>query len=42
MGKRVYISADYSESSGDRDVVDVLNRWGQDDYHKVDLPTLTS
>ena len=37
MGKRVYISADYSESSGDRDVVDVLNRWGQDDYHKVDF-----
>ena len=29
MSKRVYISADYSEDSGDRDVVDLLNNWGK-------------
>lgn len=37
MSKRVYISADYSISDGDRDVVNELNRWGQDSYHKVDF-----
>jgi hypothetical protein len=37
MSKRVYISADYSYDSGDRDVVEVLQRWGADDYHKVDF-----
>lgn len=37
MGKRVYISADYSIDSGDRDVVDILNKWGSDDIHKVDF-----
>lgn len=37
MAKRVYISADYALYDGDREVVDVLNRWGQDDYHKVDF-----
>lgn len=37
MSKRVYISADYSETSGDRDVVDVLNMWGSDNVHKVDF-----
>jgi len=37
MSKQVYISADYSENDGDRDVVDLLNRWGQDDLHKVDF-----
>lgn len=37
MSKRVYISADYDLGSGDRDVVDVLNSWGSDDYHKVDF-----
>ncbi|MBR0405800.1 MAG: hypothetical protein IJI68_11495 [Eggerthellaceae bacterium] len=36
MSKRVYISADYSPSDGDRDVVDVLHSWGKDDKHKVD------
>lgn len=36
MGKRVYISADYSESNGDRDVVDELHAWCQDSKHKVD------
>ncbi len=35
MGKRVYISADYSEDNGDRDVVDVLHTWSDDNYHKV-------
>jgi len=34
---RVYISADYAEDSGDREVVDVLNAWGADDCHKVDF-----
>lgn len=37
MGKQVYISADYSMDSGDRDVVDILNKWGSDDKHKVDF-----
>ena len=35
MSKRVYISADYSEADGDRDVIDVLYNWGKDNYHKV-------
>lgn len=37
MRKRVYISADYSEDSGDRNVVDILNDWGTDNRHKVDF-----
>ncbi len=37
MSKQVYISADYSEYDGDRDVVDELNKWGSDDLHKVDF-----
>ena len=37
MGKRVYISADYDFNSGDRNVVEELNKWGQDDKHKVDF-----
>lgn len=36
MSKRVYISADYSVSNGDRDVVDELHNWGKDNLHKVD------
>lgn len=32
---QVYISADYSEDDGDRDVVEVLHKWGEDDLHKV-------
>lgn len=32
----MYISADYEENSGDRDVVEELHRWGEDDLHKVD------
>ena len=37
MTKRVYISADYDQDSGDRNVVDELNNWGKDDRHKVDF-----
>ncbi|KEH95235.1 hypothetical protein [Clostridium novyi] len=37
MSKRVYISADYSQENGDRDVVDILNKWGKDSLHKVDF-----
>ena len=37
MGKRVYISADYSEEDGDREVVDVLHSWSEDNYHVVDF-----
>lgn len=37
MSKRVYISADYSEDSGDREVVQILNKWGKDALHKVDF-----
>ena len=36
MSKRVYISADYSEVNGDRDVVEELHKWGKDNLHKVD------
>ena len=36
MSKRVYISADYSISNGDREVVDELHKWGTDKLHKVD------
>lgn len=36
MGKRVYISADYSVINGDRDVVEELHKWGRDNLHKVD------
>jgi len=36
MSKHVYISADYSENDGDRNVVNELHKWGEDDYHKVD------
>lgn len=32
MRKQVYISADYSETDGDKDVVDELNKWENDDY----------
>lgn len=37
MSKQVYISADYAENGGDRDVVEVLSRWGSDNQHKVDF-----
>lgn len=37
MSKQVYISADYSVIDGDREVVDVLNNWGQDNWHRVDF-----
>ena len=30
MSKQVYISADYAEYDGDRDVVEELNKWGQE------------
>lgn len=36
MSKRVYISADYAEDNGDRNVVEELQKWGKDDLHKVD------
>lgn len=37
MSKQVYISADYSESEGDREVVEILNKWAEDSLHKVDF-----
>lgn len=37
MSKQVYISADYANDNGDRNVVNTLNSWGNDDYHKVDF-----
>lgn len=37
MSKRVYISADYSIDSGDRNVVYLLNQWGMDKCHKTDF-----
>lgn len=37
MKKQVYISADYSKEHGDYEVVEVLNKWGNDDKHIVDF-----
>ena len=37
MSKQVYISADYDQSKGDQNVVDELNKWGNDNLHKVDF-----
>lgn len=37
MSKQVYISADYAEDDGDREVVDLLTSWGKDNKHKVDF-----
>ena len=37
MSKQVYFSADYDKFSGDKDVVNELNKWGQDNLHKVDF-----
>ena len=37
MSKQVYISADYADDSGDKEVVEMLNQWGTDDKHKVDF-----
>lgn len=37
MSKQVYISADYDFFNGDRNVVDELTKWGNDDLHKVDF-----
>ena len=36
MKKRVYISADYAEETGDREVVEVLHIWGNDDKRIVE------
>ena len=37
MSKQIYISADYSENDGDREVVETLNKWGQDNYHVINF-----
>lgn len=37
MSKRIYISADYSEADGDRNVIDVLHSWGSDNKHIADF-----
>lgn len=37
MSKHVYISADYDIDSGDRNVVDELNKWSEDNYHKIEF-----
>lgn len=36
MGMQVYISADYSEYNGDRNVVEILHKWSDDNLHVVD------
>lgn len=38
----VYISADYSEKDGDREVVNKLNEWGYDDYHLLNFADLAA
>lgn len=35
MEKRIYISADYADGNGDREVVELLTQWGKDELHKV-------
>lgn len=40
MKKFVYISADYSELDGDRDVVCELHKWGDDNKHIVEFTDL--
>lgn len=42
MSKRVYISADYLQYNGDRDVVEELQKWGNDSLHKVDFIDMSS
>lgn len=37
MSKQVYISADYDQLYGDRNVVEELNKCGSDSLHKVDF-----
>lgn len=37
MRKQVYISADYDQNDGDRVVVEELNKWGEDNKHKVNF-----
>lgn len=37
MSMRVYISADYSEADGDRNVINVLHQWAEDNYHVIDF-----
>lgn len=37
MRKRIYVSADYANEDGDREVVNVLNKWGQDNKRIVDF-----
>ena len=37
MKKQIYISADYSKESGDRDVVDTLNGWSNDKLHSIEF-----
>ena len=36
MSKRVYISADYSPTDGDRNVIDVLHGWSDNKHLIVD------
>lgn len=37
MSKQIYISADYSNDYGDREVVDTLNKWGSDNLHSINF-----
>lgn len=37
MRKRVYISADYDEVNGDRNVIDQLNKWNDSERYKVEF-----
>lgn len=37
MSKRIYISADYSDSNGDREVVEIIHKWCNDNLHKIDF-----
>ena len=37
MNKQIYISADYANDDGDKEVVDMLNNWGRDNLHSINF-----
>lgn len=40
MSKRIYISADYDSTSGDKDVVNQLNKWSQSENRTIEFVDL--
>jgi len=42
MSKQIYVSADYANEDGDKEVVDTLNKWACDNYHILDFIDMSS